>query len=145
MDTSVRFNNTSHYINNKESTSEGSNLSAKLRRLKIEESILMQSLFNFNPMYSQNISDAYSNNYSLRTEFKKFFDDTKTTFNTLKILFQDIKAKTSSKEVIESLGKYKVFREGPLSVGKSAKPAALFVQLNKIEVSLRNFNLTNFY
>ncbi|CAB3234985.1 unnamed protein product [Arctia plantaginis] len=50
-----------------------------------------------------NRSEADPKNYLMLTEFKKYLDETKTTFNTLKLLFQDIKTSTSSKEVIKSL------------------------------------------
>lgn len=83
-------------------------LSAKLRRLKIEESLLLQSINKSVPDCSQTESEVDTTNYLKFSEFKAFSAKIKNSYKEIKVKFQDIKSTTSSQEMLKSVGKYKV-------------------------------------
>lgn len=87
--------------------SQTSSLSAKLKRLQIEESLLLQSIHKCVPEASKtddDIDDATS--YLRYAEFKALSGKTKNSYKEIKLLFQDIKTCTSSKEMLKTLGEY---------------------------------------
>lgn len=70
-------------------------LSAKMKRLKVEEHLLLQNI-------KKCLSDE-AKNYSTFSEFKAFTGKNKNTLREIKLLFQDIKTSTSSKEMLETI------------------------------------------
>ncbi|CAH1640284.1 unnamed protein product [Spodoptera littoralis] len=80
-----------------------SSVSAKIKRLQIEESLLLQSItkcISENSQASQGNDTLYS---SSPNEFKHFVDKIKNKYREIKLLFQDIQTGTSSKELLQTL------------------------------------------
>ncbi|XP_022815235.1 coiled-coil domain-containing protein 112-like isoform X2 [Spodoptera litura] len=80
--------------------SNTSSVSAKLKRLQIEESLLLQSITKCISENSQGNDTLYS---SSPNEFKHFVDKIKNKYREIKLLFQDIQTGTSSKELLQNL------------------------------------------
>ncbi|KAJ8717260.1 hypothetical protein PYW08_005659 [Mythimna loreyi] len=84
-----------------------SSLSAKLKRLQIEESLLLQRINKKGvPETSQSdveIGENDATSYQTYSEFKAFLGKTKNSFREIKLLYQDIRASTSSKESLKTL------------------------------------------
>lgn len=79
-------------------------LSAKMKRLQIEENLLIQSINKCVPEASQTDGGFDATSYFSFSEFKAFLVKTKNSYREIKLLFQDIKSSTSSKEVLKTLG-----------------------------------------
>lgn len=84
-----------------------SSLSAKLKRLQIEESLLLQSITKKCVPETQmdvGTGDIEATSYQTTLEFKTFLGKTKTSFNEIKLLYQDLRSSTSCKETLKTLG-----------------------------------------
>lgn len=85
--------------------SNTSSVSAKIKRLQIEESLLLQSItkcINENSQASQD-NETFNSSCS-PNEFKYFTDKAKNKYREIKLLFQDIQTGISSKELLQTLG-----------------------------------------
>ncbi|KAH9642531.1 hypothetical protein HF086_008941 [Spodoptera exigua] len=83
--------------------SNNSSVSAKLKRLQIEESLLLQSITK---CISQNLQAPQGNevlNLPPPNELKHFNEKAKNKYREIKLLFQDIQTGTSSKELLQTL------------------------------------------
>lgn len=79
-------------------------ISAKLRRLKIEESLLLQSINKCVREFPSTDSDNDST--TSFSDFSGFSAKIKESLRQITLTFQDIKTSTSSKEILKSIGKY---------------------------------------
>uniref|UniRef100_A0A2A4JAF4 Coiled-coil domain-containing protein 112 n=1 Tax=Heliothis virescens TaxID=7102 RepID=A0A2A4JAF4_HELVI len=77
--------------------------SAKMKRLRIEEHLLLQSISKCISDGCQTEAETNATSYSTFLEFKTFAGKTKNSFREIKLLFQDIKTSTSSQEMLETV------------------------------------------
>ncbi|XP_035435202.2 coiled-coil domain-containing protein 112-like isoform X2 [Spodoptera frugiperda] len=83
--------------------SNTSSVSAKIKRLQIEESLLLQSITKCINENSQASQENDTLNSSSPNEFKYFTDKAKNKYREIKLLFQDIQTGISSKELLQTL------------------------------------------
>lgn len=105
---STKCSNTSSNVINISNPTSITSFSAKLRRLRIEESILLQGV-NKSISTGFQSGEADANDSLSYLEFNTFLSNTKNSYKHLRQLFEDIKASTSTKEVLKAIGEYNYY------------------------------------
>lgn len=88
--------------NNSFDKSSNVSLSAKMRRLKIQEDLLVQNIKKHMPICC---GDGENNFIKSQLEFTKFLSALKNSYADIKHLFEDVKYTTKSKDVLKTLGR----------------------------------------